>query len=272
MVRLGKRMVVVASLLVSLVASASAPALADDGSAYPLRAKYALVGAKSISTEDLKANLSKYTIIDARSNFEFQMFHIEGAYNIPVADAGRELKIKALEEKTKKQLVFYCNGPRCEKSYKAAVFALQAGIKSPLVYDAGILNWAEVNPKETELFGKPMESTKQLISQSEFEAHLLSPQHFYDQVLADPKAIVIDIRTATERAGISLIQMRDMHVEMDDPHFVEWINTAKKENRALYFFDANGYTVQFLQYYLKNEGLTNYWFMKGGANAFMKTM
>lgn len=271
MVRPGKRLVVLVSLLMSLVTSALVPALAAD-SDYPLRAKYALVGVKSISTEDLKANLSKYTIIDARSGFEFKLFHIQGAYNIPVAETNRVLKIKELAGQTKKPLVFYCNGPLCEKSYKAAVFALHAGIKSPLVYDAGILSWAEVNPQETDLLGKPMESTNQLISEAEFKAHLLSPQRFYDQVLADPRAIVIDIRTATERAGISLIQMRDMHVEMDDPHFIQWIDTAKKENRAIYFFDANGYTVQFLQYYLKNEGITNYWFMKGGANTFMRTM
>ncbi len=271
MVLSGKRVVVVASLFLSLVASSSVPALADDA-AFPLRAKYALVGVNSISTKDLKAKLAQYTIVDARSKFEFKLFHIQGAYNIPVAEAGRELDIKALEEKTRKPLVFYCNGPRCEKSYKAAVFALQAGIKSPLVYDEGILHWAEVNPTETVLLGKPMKSSSQLIPESKFEAHLLSPRRFYDQVLADPKAIVIDIRTATERAGISLIQMRDMHVEMDEPSFTQWIDTAKKENRAIYFFDANGYTVQFLQYYLENEGLTDYWFMKGGANAFMSTM
>ena len=120
--------------------------------------------------------------------------------------------MKALADKTKKTLVFYCNGTTCEKSYKAAVRAMQSGVKPVLVYDAGIFHWAEANPSKTDLLGKKMQSANQLISKADFSAHLLSPHDFYEHVMGDPKAIVLDIRDAGQRAGISLFQMRDVHV------------------------------------------------------------
>lgn len=260
-----------AVLLGSLMVTGVSAAAKDDAQ-FPLRAKYETVGVVPISTAQLAAHFNDYTIVDARSAYEYHTLHIKDAHSIPLASNSFDLDVKALAEKTGKPLVFYCNGITCEKSYRASVRAMQAGIKHVYVYDAGIFNWAEAHPDKTVLLGKPMHSADQLISKAEFNAHLLTPKAFYEQTLADPKAIILDIRDAAQRAGISLFQMRDIHVPLDNASLEKWVNKAKSENRALYFVDATGRQVRWLQYYLKEQGLTNYWFMKGGAKAFYATL
>jgi rhodanese-related sulfurtransferase len=239
---------------------------------YPLRAQYEIVGVKPISTQDLTANFAQYTLVDVRSEYEFQTLHIEGAQNMPLSDASFEQKIRALSDKTNKTLVFYCNGTTCAKSYDAAARALKVGVKSVWVYDAGILAWAQANPTKTDLMGKRMVSSSQLIDKANFESHVLSPRDFYEQVLADPNAIVLDIRDASQRAGVSLFQMRDVHVPLDNTRLADWIKKAKAENKAIYFIDETGHQVQWLQYFLQEAGTNQYWFMKGGAKAFFETM
>ena len=253
-------------------ATAGMTVASADEMKFPLRAQYETVGVKPISTADLLAHFNDYTIIDARSEYEYQTLHIEGAESVPLSSSGFDQSVKALADKTKKPLVFYCNGTTCEKSYKAAVRAMQSGVKPVLVYDAGIFHWAEANPSKTDLLGKKMQSASQLISKADFSAHLLSPRDFYERVMGDPKAFVLDIRDAGQRAGISLFQMRDVHVPLDNARLADWVSRAKQENRAMFFVDATGHQVQWLQYYLKEEGVHDYWFMKGGAKAFYDTL
>ncbi|MDD3577329.1 rhodanese-like domain-containing protein [Halothiobacillus sp.] len=261
----------VCALLLGGATAGMAVASADEMK-FPLRAQYETVGVKPISTADLLAHFKNYTIIDARSEYEYQTLHIEGAESVPLSSPGFDQSVKALAEKTKKPLVFYCNGTTCEKSYKAAVRAMQSGVKQVLVYDAGIFHWAEANPGKTDLLGKKMQSASQLISKADFAAHLLSPRDFYERVMGDPNAIVLDIRDAGQRAGVSLFQMRDVHVPLDNARLTDWVDRAKRENRAMFFIDATGHQVQWLQYYLKEQGLHDYWFMKGGAKAFYDTL
>ncbi len=249
----------------------AAPAMAADN-AFPLRAQYETVGVKPISTEELAANFAHSVVIDVRSAYEFQTLHIEGAQSVPLSDADFEQKIRALSDKTNKTLVFYCNGTTCAKSYDAAARALKAGVKSVWVYDAGILAWAQANPTKTDLMGKRMVSASQLIDKANFEAHLLSPRDFYEQVLADPNAIVLDIRDAAQRAGVSLFQMRDIHVPLDNTRLADWVKKANAEHKAIYFIDETGHQVQWLQYFLQEAGTTQYWFMRGGAKAFFATI
>ncbi len=239
---------------------------------FPLRAQYALVGVQPIDTAQLTQQFAKYQIVDVRSAYEYQTLHIEGAESIPLTSAKFTGEIKELAEKNKKPLVFYCNGTTCDKSYKAAAEALAAGIKPVWVYDAGIFAWAKANPSQTRLLGKPMTSASQLISKAEFEAHLLSPQEIDARLAKEPNAIVLDIRDAEQRAGISLFQMKDIHVPLDSPKLQSWLDKAKSENRPLYIIDATGHQVQWLQYVLQEQGLNHYWFVRGGARALYESL
>ncbi|HQS02251.1 MAG: hypothetical protein B7Y07_01350 [Halothiobacillus sp. 24-54-40] len=250
---------------------AAAPSMAADN-AFPLRAQYETVGVKPISIEELFANFANSTVIDVRSTYEFQTLHIEGAQSVPLSDADFDQQIQKLSEKSPKTLVFYCNGTTCDKSYKAAVRALKAGVKPVRVFDAGILAWAQAHPTKTDLMGTLMTNASQLIDKANFESHLLSPRDFYEQVLADPNAIVLDIRDAAQRAGVSLFQMRDVHVPLDNTRLADWVKKANAEHKAIYFIDETGHQVQWLQYFLQESGTHQYWFMKGGAKAFFETM
>lgn len=90
--------------------------------------------------------------------------------------------------------------------------------------------------------------------------------------MSDPKALVLDIREAEQRDGVSLFLMREVHVTLDSGRLADWVDRAKEENRPLFIVDATGQQVQWLQYYLKEEGIGNYWFMKGGAKAFYEAL
>ncbi|WP_407276606.1 rhodanese-like domain-containing protein [Halothiobacillus sp. DCM-1] len=256
------------ALGVGLIVGSQAQA-ADE---FPLRAQYALVGVKPLDTEVLTKDRAKFTVVDVRSAYEYQTLHIAGAVSVPLTSPKFVDSLKSLSAQDKKPLVFYCNGTTCEKSYKAASDALAAGIKPVWVYDAGIFAWAKVNPAQTVLLGKPMTSASQLISKADFEAHLLSPQEIDARLAKEPNAIVLDVRDAEQRAGISLFQMKDIHVPLDSPKLIEWVDKAKAEHRPLYCIDATGHQVQWLQYVLQERGLTQYWFVRGGARALYESL
>ena len=239
---------------------------------FPLRAQYALVGVQPMDTAQLTQQRAQVVVVDVRSAYEFQTLHIDGAVSIPLTDSKFINEIKELSEKERKPLVFYCNGTTCEKSYKAAADALAAGIKPVWVYDAGIFAWAKANPTQTLLLGKPMTSASQLISKADFEAHLLTPQEIDARLAKEPNAIVLDIRDSAQRAGISLFQMKDIHVPLDSPKLQSWLEKAKSENRPLFIIDATGHQVQWLQYVLQEQGLTHYWFVRGGARALYESL
>ncbi|MEK7816390.1 MAG: hypothetical protein AAB294_06180, partial [Pseudomonadota bacterium] len=46
------------------------------------------------------------------------------------------------------------------------------------------------------------------------------------------------------------------------------IERAKKEKKTLLVYDQVGKQVQWFQYYLESRGLKDYYFMKGGAQAY----
>lgn len=262
----------IAMILGFFLLSASYAAMATESADYPLRDEYAVVGVKTISTQNLAKNFDRYVVVDVRSVYEYQTLHIAGAHSIPLTDSSFSEQVAALAANAKKPLVFYCNGTTCAKSYKAVVKTLQQNMKQTLAYDAGIFAWAEAEPTRTVLLGEPMKSAQQLIPEAEFKAHSLSPRDFYEAVMGNNRAIVIDIRDAAQRAGISLFQMRDVHVPLDNDQLKVWIDRAKTENRPLYFVDATGHQVQWLQYFLAAQGVRSYWFMTGGAKAFESTM
>lgn len=60
---------------------------------------------KIITTQELKQDREKYTVIDVRSNKDFEKGHIEGAINIPLAN----LKEKVKEFSKEQSIVVHCN-------------------------------------------------------------------------------------------------------------------------------------------------------------------
>jgi len=242
---------------------------ADDG--FPGRSVYPEV--QTIEIDDLYAKMQndQVVIVDARSEFEYQTLNILNAVNIPYAKKSFVEQLKELRNSTDKVIVFYCNGRTCYKSYKATMKALRYNIDNCYSFDAGVFEWANKYPNFASLLGESPVKESSIISKEEFNDHLLSVEEFEKQILND-NAKVYDVRDRAQRRGSSgLFMFRDKTVSLDNTKKIKRIITkAIRYDHILYFYDQKGKQVRWLQYLLNSEGLLNYYFMKGGAGAYIK--
>lgn len=79
------------------------------------------------------------SIIDARIDSEFHEGHLPGAVNI--FDGDFDAKRHLLPQQKDHPLLFYCNGPKCRKSYESAKRALAGGYKNVYWFRGGIPEW-----------------------------------------------------------------------------------------------------------------------------------
>ncbi|MCL7745371.1 rhodanese [Guyparkeria hydrothermalis] len=241
---------------------------------FPLREKYESVGLQPIETAELAETLDSVTVVDARSTYEYETLHIKDARSVPLASASFNATVKSLAEASGQPLVFYCNGVTCSVSYKAAIKAREAGLSRVRVYDAGVFAWAKAHPEHTTLLGAPLESADRLIADEQFQSHLLPEDDFYGRIVASTDPLIVDIRSQEQRQGVSLFQMRDRHVPLTtgNRELNGLVQTAMREGRPMFFLDATGKQVRWLQYYLEAQGAEDYWFLEGGARTLYESM
>ncbi len=257
------------TILVALsVLALWSPAHGTGNDEYPNRALYPDV--KVITTDALSQNLDKSIVVDVRSRYEYDTLHIKGAHNVPLNSPQFIEEIRRLSAKhPEKQIIFYCNGKTCRKSYKAARRARKYDVDNVLAYDAGIFDWARAHPDQAVLLGKSPVPAERLISKETFKAHLLEPEAFLEKA-HQPGAIVIDIRDIRQREGISLLPPgQEQREPLDNEALRKHVELARNENRPLLIYDAVGKQVRWLQYFLEQEGVKDYWFMKGGIKAYL---
>src|SRR5689334_16979344 len=101
-----------------------------------------------IATAELAARLHApdaapkgLTVIDARARVEYDEGHIPGAVNLPAEKVPSLLR--RLVKDRRRPLVFYCNGPKCTKSQKAARMAIALGYADVLEYNEGMPGWGK---------------------------------------------------------------------------------------------------------------------------------
>ena len=229
---------------------------------FPLRSTYS--NTITISHSALKNNLEKYLIIDVRSAYEFNVLHINTAINIPITNLGFIPKIQTLRLKDKRSIIFYCNGITCRKSYLANIQAQKSKIKNVITFDLGILPWAKLYPEQTSYFGKKSLPLDKLISKEKFDSHNLSPEDFIKKV--NQNSLLIDIREPFQRQGSPLNKL-SIHAPINDFHNL--LTTIKKQKSTLLIFDEVGKQIIWLQYLLEQQGITNYYFMSGGIEAYL---
>lgn len=235
--------------------------------------KYKMVSV--IELEDLYRRLSDFTVVDARSGFEFDTLRIKGAVNIPVASESFESAVRDLRSQTGKPIAFYCNGHTCMKSYQAAKRAMAAGVNEVYAYDAGIFDWVNAHPDEGELLGKSPVDLAHLIPKKAFKAHLLDADTFSDKATAAaPKSrLILDIRDTTQRAGVGFYPGLERWASLEKMAKLRgYLKKAKTQKRTLYIYDAVGKQVRWLQYEMQAMGLKDYWFMEKGANGYFELL
>ncbi|MFI9652028.1 rhodanese-like domain-containing protein [Guyparkeria halopsychrophila] len=267
-----RRFAVLAGVLALGVALLLAgPAVAED---FPLRDKYASVGVAPVETEELAASLDAMAVVDARSPYEYATLHIRDAVSIPLAARDFDESVRTLAEKSGQPLVFYCNGVTCAVSYKAALKAKEAGVAEVRVYDAGVFAWAQTHPEHTVLLGEPLQRADRLIADEAFKSRVLDEDAFYARIQSSTDPVIVDIRSKDQRQGVSLFQMQDRHVPLtiDNQELGGLVQAAITEKRPMFFVDATGKQVRWLQYYLEEQGATQYWFLEGGASQIFESM
>lgn len=101
-----------------------------------------LPGATVVSADWLKNALDKHepiVVVDARIPSEYKDGHLPGAINI-FDDTFAQEKSHLPSDKSL-PLVFYCNGPKCLKSYESAKKALSSGYSRVYWLRGGIPEW-----------------------------------------------------------------------------------------------------------------------------------
>jgi len=225
---------------------------------FPYREKYSNVAI--VTTDQLRKLYDDSIIVDTRSNFEFNVVHINKAVNIPLSSENFLSKLEALRAKnSSKSIVFYCNGHTCTKSYKAAQKAAEAGFENVYAYDSGIFDWLRDNRDYTRLLDITPAPFYKLVSIEYFNSRLLSLERFQKKS-ADSDTVVIDIRDDLQKT--TKLAMPTVELPLDQ--LLVRLNAGEFKNKQLLIFDAVGKQVRWLQYMLKDKGYSNYYFLNGG--------
>ncbi|MCB0321161.1 MAG: rhodanese-like domain-containing protein [Bdellovibrionales bacterium] len=229
---------------------------------YPLREKFPDVPV--ISTEELNAAFESAVIVDVRSELEFDVVHITKAIHLPIA------KLTFLEElsevvnpKNAHQVVFYCNGHTCAKSYEAVRIAKSNGFNRAFAYDAGIFDWIKKYPEKGELLGETPVDHSLIIPEEEYQARLVTFEKF-KALSKNSDSVVIDIREPFQR---SVVPEFPYSKNLYSGRLKRYIMAETFKDRTLLFFDAVGRQVRWLHYYLKKYGYKNYFFLQDGISS-----
>ncbi len=235
---------------------------------FPEREKFPNV--TIIELQDLYQKKDNVVIVDTRSKYEYNTLHIKNSVNIPISDLDFSSQIRKLYNQHNKTIVFYCNGHRCIKSYNAVIKAKRyAKIDDTMDFDAGINDWVSHYPADSVLLNETPVKNNRLISEEELTKHLLKPKPFLKRSNKD--CIILDIRDSSQRTD-HIFAGYEKSVSLDDSLVLDqYIDQALRDKQPLCIYDAVGEQVRWLQYYLKDKKLKDYYFLEGGARAFFET-
>ena len=89
---------------------------------------------------DLIGKFDDLVLIDSRKISDLEKGFIEGAISLPNTDTDNASLAKIIPTKAT-PVIFYCNGSKCGRSYKAAVIAIKAGYVKVFWFRNGITEW-----------------------------------------------------------------------------------------------------------------------------------
>ncbi|MCK4709068.1 MAG: rhodanese-like domain-containing protein [Gammaproteobacteria bacterium] len=244
---------------------------ADADKEFPGRDIY--LGTQYIELANLNKQFDNVIIVDVRSKYEFETLRISGAKNISVNSISFIKKMRELRDNNKnKNIIVYCNGKTCMKSYKAASKCKTRGVERVIAFDAGIMDWAKAYPEKSVLLGKSPINPDNLIAKSVFKTYLLSPDKFAD-IVNTGNAIVLDVRDRLQRMGLSLFVGAEYQASLDDEESINrYIRKAKTEKKTMLVYDEAGKQVRWLMYRLEEQGVKDYKFLKGGTRQYFKSL
>lgn len=233
---------------------------------YPGRAVYRSVSI--YETEQLNNQFDQVSVVDVRSNYEYDTLHVNNAINIPLNSRKFKQELTKVQAKGK-PIIFYCNGHTCYKSYKAVLKAKKAGFTNIFSYDSGIFDWAKAHPEKSTMLGiSPIDPDK-LISKSKLKEHLLEPTLFTAKIKDSTQ--ILDIREPAQRGLMELFPYRQENISLvEKDQLVKYLSKVLETGNTLLVYDEAGKQVRWLQYYLEAKGIKKYYFMTGGVKQYFK--
>jgi rhodanese-related sulfurtransferase len=223
--------------------------------------------------QGIKSN--SVVVIDARSISEYDILHIIHAKNIHYTNKVHQFilaikKIRAAQPN--KKLVFYCNGYNCSKSYMATNSAVFEGILNVYAYDEGVISFAKKYPERVVLLDEELGADNIMISKKKFNLHLKTHQFFAQELIKarqlKSKFYVLDIRSEEQRMGVRgfMGPFREKRITLQQKQkLIKFLQQVKKENTPLFAYDYVGKQVRWLQYYIENIGISQYYLLNGGS-------
>lgn len=161
---------------------------------------------KLITTQELVARMGgapaskwNFTLVDARTQVEFDDAHIPGAILVPAKRVG-ELLPKPVPDRSR-TVIFYCNGPNCTKTVKAAAEAAAAGYTDIVEYKEGLPAWRSAGRK---VDGTPL---------PKIEVEAVKPEVLAAMLRGRTPPAVIDIRDADEFPKFRILQARNIPID-----------------------------------------------------------
>ncbi|PTX99376.1 hypothetical protein DB346_16095 [Verrucomicrobia bacterium LW23] len=256
-------------LLAALLMLSPTDGRAQTSSEYPFRSKYP--DEKIYWSEDMRKNWDTIIPVDVRGKMEYDVLHIEHARHVPLASLDEKLpKLRA--KASTRPLVFYGTGPYEEAPYIAAQRARLAGYENVYVYDNGVNRWVDSWPDRTRFFGQLInakEAKEKLIPAGEYRRINLEPSVFLHASKTGEYHIV-DIRTLEQREQIRFYFTGQQTASID--LFLQIMkNPAIMPKEKVLIYDMDGTRTEALQYYLRNQGITSYYFLKGGLIALVNS-
>lgn len=117
--------------------------VADDDIKSPER----IPGTVKVSAEgviELAESVPGLLIIDSRIRNDRLHGYIEGSVSLPDEETSCESLAQLVKNKSAPTL-YYCNGPKCGRSAKAVVVAINCGYKNVYWFRGGFEEWKEKN-------------------------------------------------------------------------------------------------------------------------------
>src|SRR5437899_4798939 len=159
------------------------------GNARADEAPLTYIGTQELAAK-MRASAWTFTVIDARARVEYDEAHIPGAISVPAPDVAVLLP-KQIKDR-RRELIFYCNGPKCTKSQKAARAAIALGYRNVLEYNEGMPGWGKA---KMPIAGTPLPPVDvPAVAAGDLAAQLKSGEHPF----------ILDLRDAQEFSAYHL--------------------------------------------------------------------
>jgi rhodanese-related sulfurtransferase len=114
--------------------------------------------------------------------------------------------------------------------------------------------------------GKSPVSAGDLISREAFKKRLVTTEQF--EAYVEKGAVILDIRDLRQR-DVALFPMRELRAPLDDAQKIAMaVAEAKRQKKILVVYDKVGKQTRWFQYYLEQQGVRDYYFLEGGAEAY----